>query len=118
LSDGTLLYSIETYLRPPYFSRYDESVLRSSETKLVQTSPVSFADAEVVREIVASKDGTSIPINIVRRKSAKLSGANPVLLNGYGGYAISLTPQFLGASTRLWLDGGGFYVIANLRGGG
>jgi prolyl oligopeptidase len=118
LSDGTLLYSIETYLRPPYFSRYDESVLRSSETKLVQTSPVSFADAEVVREIVASKDGTSIPINIVRRKSAKLSGANPVLLNGYGGYAISLTPQFLGASTRLWLDGGGIYVIANLRGGG
>ncbi len=118
LSDGTLLYSIETYLRPPYFSRYDESVLRSSDTKLVQTSPVSFADAEVVREIVTSKDGTSIPINIVRRTSAKLSGANPVLLNGYGGYAISLTPQFLGASTRLWLDGGGIYVIANLRGGG
>ncbi|MEP6549439.1 MAG: prolyl oligopeptidase family serine peptidase [Gammaproteobacteria bacterium] len=118
LSDGTLLYSIETYLRPPYFSRYDESVLRSSDTKLVQTSPVSFTDAEVVREIVTSKDGTSIPINIVRRKSAKLSGANPVLLNGYGGYAISLTPQFLGASTRLWLDNGGIYVIANLRGGG
>ena len=118
LNDGTLLYSIETYLRPPYFSRFDETLMRSSETKLRQTSPVTFADAEVVREIATSKDGTSIPINIVRRKDAKLSGANPVLLTGYGGYAISMTPEFLGASTRLWLDGGGIYVIANLRGGG
>ena len=118
LSDGTVLYSIATYLRPPYFSRYDESVMRSSETKLLQTSPVSFADAEVVRELATSKDGTSVPINIVRRKDTKLSGAGPVLLNGYGGYAISLTPEFLGANIRLWLDGGGIYVIANLRGGG
>ena len=118
LDDGTVLYSIATYLRPPYFSRYDESVMRSAQTKLLQTSPVSFADTEVVRELATSNDGTSIPINIVRRKNSKLSGANPVLLNGYGGYAISLTPEFLGANIRLWLDGGGIYVIANLRGGG
>lgn len=117
LSDGTLLYSIEGYLRPPYFSRYDENTLRSAETKLLQTSPVSFADAEVVREFAVSKDGTSIPLNIVRRKGTPLSGVNPVLLNGYGGYGISLTPEFLGANTRLWLDGGGIFVIANLRGG-
>ena len=118
LNDGTLLYSVETYLRPPYFSRYDETLMRGSETKLAQTSPVSFADTEVVRELATSKDGTSIPLNIVRRKNAKLSGANPVLLTGYGGYAISLTPEFLGANIRLWLDGGGIYVVANLRGGG
>jgi prolyl oligopeptidase len=117
LNDGTLLYSIEGYLRPPYFARYDEASTRSSETKLLQTSPVSFADAEVVREFAVSKDGTSIPLNIVRRKGTALSGVNPVLLNGYGGYGISLTPEFLGANTRLWLDGGGIFVIANLRGG-
>ena len=118
LSDGTLLYSIATYLRPPFFSRYDEAAARSSETKLAQTSPVSFADTEVVREFARSKDGTSIPLNIVRRKGVVLNGSNPVLLNGYGGYNVSETPEFLGARTRLWLDGGGIFVIANLRGGG
>ena len=118
LSDGTLLYSIETYLRPPYFSRYDESTARAVDSKLAQTSPVSFADTEVLREFAASKDGTSIPINIIRRKGTKLTGSNPVLLNGYGGYDVSLSPEFLGADVRLWLDGGGVFVIANLRGGG
>jgi prolyl oligopeptidase len=118
LGDGTLLYSIETYLRPPYFSRYDEQTRHSAETKLVRTSPVSFADAEVLREFATSKDGTQIPLNIIRRKGTALSASNPLLLTGYGGYDISLTPEFLGANTRLWLDGGGIYVIANVRGGG
>ena len=118
LPDGTLLYSIETYLRPPYFARYDEKTALSTDTKLAQTSPVSFSDTEVLREFAKSKDGASIPINIIRRKSVKLDGTLPVLLNGYGGYDISETPYFLGANTRLWLDGGGVYVIANLRGGG
>jgi prolyl oligopeptidase len=118
LSDGTLLYSIETYLKPPYFSRYDPAGARSTDTQLVQTSPVSFADVEVVREFATSKDGTSVPLNIIRRRDAKLDGSTPVLLTGYGGYNVSLTPKFLGANTRLWLDGGGVYVIANLRGGG
>ena len=118
LGDGTLLYSIETYLRPPYFSRYQEATARASESKLAQTSPVSFADTEVLREFAASKDGTSIPINIVRRKGTPLNGANPLLLYGYGGYGISLSPQFLDSDARLWLDAGGVFVIANLRGGG
>lgn len=118
LSDGTLLYSIETYLRPPYFSRYEPTAARATETKLAQTSPVSFEDTEVLREFATSKDGTAIPLNIVRRKGTKLTGSNPLLLNGYGGYGISQTPEFLGAETRLWLDGGGIFVVANLRGGG
>jgi prolyl oligopeptidase len=118
LSDGTLLYSVATYLRPPYFSHYDEAAAKASESKLIQTSPVSFADAEVVREFATSKDGTAIPLNIVRRKGTPLNGKNPVLLKGYGGYAVSLTPEFLGADFRVWLDGGGIFVIANLRGGG
>lgn len=117
LSDGTLLYSIETYLRPPYFSRYDSKTAKASDTELAQTSPVSFSDTEVIREFVKSKDGTSIPINIVRRKGTQLNGMNPVLLYGYGGFAVSETPGFLGAKVRLWLDGGGVFVDANLRGG-
>jgi prolyl oligopeptidase len=118
LSDGTLLYSIETYLRPQYFSRYDETTAHAVESKLVQSSPVSFADTEVLREFATSKDGTSIPLNIIRRKGTKLTGSNPVQLEGYGGYDISMTPEFLGANVRVWLDGGGIYVVANLRGGG
>jgi prolyl oligopeptidase len=118
LSDGTLLYSVETYLRPPYFRRYDAKTAQASDTQLTQSSPVKFLDTEVVREYVKSKDGTAIPINIVRRKGAQLNGVNPLLLSGYGGFGISETPGFLGPDIRLWLDGGGVYVVANLRGGG
>ena len=118
LADGSLLFSVATYLRPTYFARYDEASGKVAETALAQTSPISFADTEVVREFAASRDGTAIPLNIVRRKGTKLDGSNPVLLNGYGGYGVSLTPKFLGPRTRLWLDGGGVFVIANLRGGG
>ena len=118
ISNGSLLYSIDTYLRPRYFSRYDETGGQSAESSLAQTSPVSFGDAEVVREFARSKDGTRVPLNIIRRKGVELNGSNPVLLYAYGGYGISLVPEFLGPSRRLWLDGGGIFVVANLRGGG
>lgn len=118
LSDGSLLYSVRTYLAPAYYARYDESGAAAKPTKLLQTSPVNFDDVEVVREFATSKDGTKVPLNIVRRKGVKLDGSNPVLLYGYGGYSVNQTPHFLGAPTRLWLDAGGVYVIANLRGGG
>jgi prolyl oligopeptidase len=72
----------------------------------------------VVRVFATSKDGTQVPLNIVRRKGIRLDGTNPMLLNGYGGYGVSQVPFFLDARIRLWLDGGGVFVIANLRGGG
>lgn len=118
LADGTVLYDVATYLRPTYYARYDPARGVSVETRLAQKSPVSFDDAEVVREFATSPDGTRVPLNIVRRKGTALDGSNPLLLNGYGGYGVNLTPAFLGPRTRLWLDGGGVYVIANLRGGG
>ena len=118
LGDGTLLYSVQTYLQPPYFERYTEADARASDTALRQTSPVSFDDAEVIRDFAQSKDGTRVPVNIIRRKNTKLDGSNPVLLTGYGGYAVNLSPSFLGPGTHLWLDAGGVFVIANLRGGG
>jgi prolyl oligopeptidase len=113
-----VLYSVATYLRPPYFSRYDAATGTAEESKLVQTSPISFDDAEAIRVFTQSKDGTTIPINIIRRKGTKLDGNNPVLLYGYGGYGISMTPRFLGAERRVWLDGGGVYAVTNIRGGG
>ncbi len=116
--DGSLLVAVKTYLEPPRFVRVDEASAKSTPTLLRQTSPVSFGDVEVVREFATSKDGTRIPLNIVRKKGLQLDGSAPLLLNGYGGYNVSQVPRFLGAATRLWLDGGGVYVIANLRGGG
>ena len=85
---------------------------------MFETSPVKFDDAEVVREFAISKDGTRVPINIIHRKGLRLDGSNPTLLEGYGGYGVNLTPYFLGSFGRTWLDQGGVYVIANLRGGG
>jgi prolyl oligopeptidase len=71
-----------------------------------------------VRDFAISSDGTRVPVNIIRRKGTKLDGSNPTLLYGYGGYGISERPYFLGSGARIWLDQGGIYVDANLRGGG
>jgi len=78
---------------------------------------VKFADATVVREFASSNDGTKVPVSIVYRKGTKLDGRNPVLLTAYGGYGVSMRPSF-NPSLRLWLDHGGVYAVASLRGGG
>jgi prolyl oligopeptidase len=118
LPSGDVLYAVSTYLRPRYYARWNPATGKSEETKLKVTSPVSFDDAEVVRDFATSKDGTKVPVNIIRRKGTVLNAANATLLYGYGGYGINITPHFLGPRWRLWLDGGGIYVEANIRGGG
>jgi prolyl oligopeptidase len=118
LKDGTLLFSVETYLKPRYYMRYDERTATASDTALAETSPVEFGDAEAVREFARSKDGTSIPLNIIRKKDSKPDPATPLLLYAYGGYNLVQAPRFVGPARRLWLDAGGIYVVANVRGGG
>jgi prolyl oligopeptidase len=113
-----VLYRVSSYLVPTVYYRYDASSDKSISTAMRSLYPVSFNDAEVVRDFASSKDGTKVPVNIIRHKGTKLDGSNPTLLIGYGGYNISLSPAFIGALGRVWLDGGGVYVIANLRGGG
>ena len=103
LANGDVLFDITTYLRPRYYAVWHAATGETGETRLKVTSPVSFSDAEVVREFATSKDGTKVPINIVRKKGTKLDGSNPALLYGYGGYGISETPVFLGAM-RQWLE--------------
>lgn len=117
LPGGDVLFNVSTYLDPPYYARWDAHSGQSRRTALAMTSPISFADAEVVRIFATSADGTRVPVNVVSRRGARLDGNNPVLLYGYGGYGISMTPGFLGSFTRLWLDAGGVYAIANIRGG-
>ena len=117
LANGDILYGVSSYTRPHYYSKWNAATGASAETQLAVTSPVSFADCEVLREFATSKDGTRIPINIIRRKGTKLDGKNPVLLYGYGGYGVNMTPAFLGSMRRLWIDAGGIYAVANIRGG-
>jgi prolyl oligopeptidase len=117
-SGGDLLFNVSSYLQPSAWYRFDAGSLKSVRTALFRTSPVNFDDAEVVRDFANSKDGTRVPVNIIRRRGTSLDGSNPALLQGYGGYGISMKPFFLGSFTRTWLDQGGIYVIANLRGGG
>jgi prolyl oligopeptidase PreP (S9A serine peptidase family) len=114
-----ILLRTETYTEPFTWWRYDpsKSKERVERTALAGKSPVSFDDTEVVRVLVSSKDGTEVPLNIIRRRGTRLTGDNPTLLTGYGGYDISLTPQY-DFTRRVWLDQGGVLAIANLRGGG
>jgi prolyl oligopeptidase len=118
LGDGRLLYSVETYLQPSRFRRFDERTGKATDTAIVQTASINFDDVTVERQMVTSADGTRVPINIVRRTASTRSPDTPALLTGYGGYGVSLKPRFLSPRTRLWLDAGGIFVIANLRGGG
>ena len=111
-----LLFENESYVEPSAWYTYDPASGAVKRTGLFTTSPASFGDVEVIRQFAVSKDNTRVPMNILRRKGTKLDGSNPTLLYGYGGYSISLSPDF-SARRRVWLDHGGVFVIANLRGG-
>jgi len=86
-------------------------------TALIQSSPATFAGVEVTRVFATSKDGTKVPINLMYRKGTKFDGTAPTMLYGYGGYGLSETPSF-SASRQLWIEQGGVYATANIRGGG
>lgn len=118
IGGGDVLFFISTYLDPPAWYRLDAATGKTIRTALFEASPITFDDGEVVREFATSKDGTRIPLNIIRRKGTRLDGSNPALLTGYGGFGISTKPAFQGVNARLWLDRGGIFVEANLRGGG
>ncbi|KWV13212.1 prolyl oligopeptidase family serine peptidase [Xanthomonas translucens pv. translucens] len=81
----------------------------------------SFFDASkdaIEQHFAVSKDGTKVPYFLVRPKQLKLDGSHPTLLSAYGGFEISVTPFYSGGLGRGWLDQGGVYALANIRGGG
>jgi prolyl oligopeptidase len=115
--NGLLLFRDQSYTEPAAWFQIEAGDLAPKATALRNTSPVSFADIEVTREMAPSKDGAMVPLNILRRKGTKLDGNNPTLLYGYGGYGLSMSPTF-DFTRRAWFDRGGIYVVANIRGGG
>ena len=116
LGGNQLLFENESYVQPSAWYRYDPANGQVKKTAMFQTAPVDFSDIEVIRQTAISKDGTHVPMTILRRKGTKLDGKNPTLLTAYGGYGISQRPNF-SVRRRLWLDHGGVWVVANLRGG-
>jgi prolyl oligopeptidase len=117
LLDGTVLVRVQGFVTAPAVYAYSSATGRLAKTALAGEPNVRFDDAEVVREMAPSRDGTRVPVNILMKKGTKRDGRNPVLLYAYGGYGVSMRPYFSTAN-RVWLDAGGIYVLANIRGGG
>jgi prolyl oligopeptidase len=88
--------------------------------EVLKTMPAFFdaSNDEVEQHFATSKDGTRVPYFLVRPKDMPLDGSTPTLLYGYGGFEISLTPNYSGAVGKGWLEKGGAYAVANIRGGG
>ncbi len=117
-ADGTeTFYFFSSYNTPTTIYRYD---VQTGESEAWATPQVAMNpdDYRVEQRFVTSKDGTKVPMFLVRRADIAEAGTPvPTLLNGYGGFNISLTPGF-SASRIAWLDAGGAYAVANIRGGG
>ena len=114
--DTETFYTFSSYNRPATIYRYD---MLTGKSTVLRESKVKFApdEYEVRQVFYESKDGTKVPMFIACKKGIKLDGSNPTLLYGYGGFNISMTPGF-SIGIAAWLEQGGVYAVANLRGGG
>jgi prolyl oligopeptidase len=114
---NTAYLSVMSFLIPTTLSQLDAG---TDSLSVVKTSPARFdASNDIVEQREAtSKDGTRIPYFIVHPKNMKLDGNNPTILYSYGGFGVSLTPSYSGILGKLWLERGGVYALANIRGGG
>jgi len=114
--DTSLYYSFTNYLTPGSIYSYEIS---SGASKLYKKPSIDFNSDEYQSKQVfyTSKDGTQVPMIITHKKGIVLDGTNPTILYGYGGFNISLTPSF-SITNAVWMEQGGVYAVANLRGGG
>jgi prolyl oligopeptidase len=118
LGRDKVVYRVATYLDPYRYMLFDEASGAAIETALVQTRGFDFGDTVVTRDFATAPDGARIPVSIIHRKDVRQDGTAPLLVWGYGGYGTVETPVSLSPATRIWLDAGGVYALANLRGGG
>jgi prolyl oligopeptidase len=113
--DNEMFFSFTSYLYPTTIFVYD---FATSELKIFRKPAIDFDPSGFVtiQEFYQSKDGTRVPMFITYKKGIEMDGNNPTILYGYGGFNISLTPRF-SISRTLWLENGGVYAVANIRGG-
>ena len=126
---GTLSISGASALNSDFFYTYNDLITpvtlgyyadASSKPRLVRQSPPRFDSEglEVNQKFVTSKDGTRVPYFLVSRKDINLDGNNPTLLYGYGGFEVSEKSQYWSKTGKLWMEKGGVFALANIRGGG
>jgi prolyl oligopeptidase len=116
-TDNRALIGVTNFLTPPSLWLADAG---TGEAKQIMQQPPKFDASNLVSEQreAVSTDGTKIPYFIVHRRDMKLDGNNPTLLYAYGGFESSMTPSYSATTGKLWLENGGVYVLANIRGGG
>lgn len=114
--DKTLFYTFTSFIYPPSVFKYD---INTGKTELYDKPTLKFNpdDFETKQVFYPSNDGTKVPMFITYKKGLKLDGNNPTLLYAYGGFNINLTPSF-SVSNLSFIENGGVYCLANLRGGG
>jgi len=114
--DKSLYYSFTNYTTPSSIYKFDS---KKGTSEVYRQPQVDFnsENYESKQVFYNSKDGTKIPMIITFKKGTELNGKNPTILYGYGGFNVSLTPSF-SVVNATWLEMGGIYVVANLRGGG
>lgn len=107
----------QSFLQPSTLWTYDSA---SQEKAIAKSLPDWFDASQMTAEqlFATSKDGAQIPYFVVRKNDLKMDGTNPTLLYGYGGFEVSLNPSYSATRGKLWLENGGIYVLANIRGGG
>ncbi len=116
MDENETYYTYASYVYPSTIFKYD---LKSGQTDLYKSSGVKFDPKQYESKQVfyVPADGETIPMIITYKKGLKLNGKNPVLLYGYGGFNVSLTPSF-SVSNLVFMENGGVYAVANIRGGG
>ena len=116
-ADDRFFLEVQGFLSPSSLMLGDPATNSLKETKSL---PAQFdASQDLVEQLEAkSRDGTMVPYFVVHRKYLTYDGTNPTLMTAYGGFQVSNTPSYSGIVGKLWLERGGVYVLANIRGGG
>ena len=115
--EDEVFLNYEGFLTPDSLLEWD---VASGEVSSLKSLPAKFDTEGLVvhQHFATSADGTEIPYFVVRKEELEMDGSTPTLLYGYGGFQISLNPSYSATVGRLWLEEGGAYVLANIRGGG
>ena len=117
IHSDTIFVNYEDYITPDRLSEFDS---HKEKITVLKSLPSKFnaSELEVNQHMAKSADGTQVPYFVIHRKGIKLDKNTPTILYGYGGFEISLKPSYSATIGKLWLERGGAYAVANIRGGG
>jgi prolyl oligopeptidase len=111
------LFSLESWVHPRTWLRFDSHLRRTVDAGLVPPPPMDFSGYQAIETTATASDGTRIPLSIITRRDVVLDHARPTLVEVYGSYGYAYDPRYLPASLA-WADQGGVYAVAHVRGGG